>query len=347
MKRIGHIVDRITLNDLRREACKVASSNPCRRRQAARFLRDFETAGPALLNAIKSGKWTPSPLRARDIMEHGKLRHIEVPDFVDTLVQRVLCYPRLESVFVNHTWPHSYSSIKGRGPLKAAKYVARIIRRREAKWCCYFDVRKYYSNIDREIMKSDIRRCIKDPAAIMLIDRVIDMGDQGIAIGNTISHFLANLYLTPIIECVAELPGVSHIVVYMDNVFIFGKSKRALHAARKQTVNLLAERKLAMKNDWQIFRTDLRAVKIGGFRVMKGRPWRIYRATFKHLRRTIRHFQSAYAKRRGSAIHFARSLASLKGWITNAGCRNFYNNHINNTWRDARKVIQYAAAQNV
>ena len=338
MKRIGHIVDRITLDDLRREAAKIASSNPCRRRQAERFLERFDELGPRLLKAIKTCTWQPSALRARDIFEHGKLRHIEVPTFTDTLVQRVLCYPQLERVFTNHTWPHSYSSIKGRGPLKAAKHVARLVRTRQAKWCCYFDVRKYYAHINRDILKADLRRMIKDETALTLLGRIVDMGEQGVAIGNTVSHFLANIYLTPVIHALAERGAISDAVVYMDNVFLFGGSKRKLHQARLDAVRLLAERGLEMKADWQIFRTDLRAVKIGGYRIQAGRPWRIYRATFNHLRRALRQFK------RNHSLHAARALASLKGWVTTAGCRSFYNNHINNTWPNARKVIQHAHA---
>lgn len=334
MKRKGHIVDRITLADLRREAATLAASSRIRRCSADRFLERFEKEAPPILAAIRSGTWQPSPLRPRDIFEHGKLRHIEIPTFKDTLVQRVLCYPQLETLFVNHTWPHAYSSIKGRGPLRAAKHVSRLIRNKKARWCLYFDVRKYYLHIDRDIMKADLRRIVKDPIALRLLDRIVDMGEAGIAIGNTASHFLANLYLTPTVQRLAAFPGVADVVTYMDNVFVFGRSKRALHTVRREAVTLLACRGLAMKSDWQLFRTDLRAVKIGGYRVQNGQPWRIYRATFRHLRRRVREF------RRRQTVSCARSIASLKGWITTAGCTSFYKHHIHPTWLAARKVIQ-------
>lgn len=334
MKRKGHIVDRITLADLRREAAIIASSSRIRRNGAGRFLENFEKEAPPLLAIIRSGAWRPAPLRPRDIFEHGKFRHIEIPSFRDTLVQRVLCYPQLETVFVNHTWPHAFSSIRGRGPLKAAKHVARLIRSKKARWCAYFDVRKYYLHIDRGIMMDDIRRIVKDPTALVLLERIVGMGESGVAIGNTTSHFLANLYLTPIAEELARMPGVADVVTYMDNVFIFGRSKRATHAARRAAVTLLAARGLSMKGDWQVFRTDIRPVKIGGYCVQFGKPWRIYRATFKHLRRRVRAF------RRKQTVSCARSIASLRGWITTAGCVSFYNKHIRPTWLIARKVIQ-------
>lgn len=338
MKRRGHIVDNITLDDIRREVTKVSSSNKIRRHRAMKFLEHFDEEAPAILKAIRTGTWKPRPLRVRDIFEHGKLRHIEIPSFEDMIVQRVLFYPRLEKLFVDHTWPHSYSSIKGRGPLKAAKCVARWIRSKRARWCLYFDAKKYYAHIDRATMKEDIRRMIKDRAALSLLDAIIDMGERGIAIGNTASHFLANLYLTPVVQQIATLSGVSHVVVYMDNVFVFGKSKRALHSARQASAQLLAARNLQMKEDWQVFNTRKRAVKIGGYRIRLGKPWRIYRATFKHLRRALRSF-----RRTPNNVQLARAIASLKGWITAAGCRHFYHSHIHPLWPAARKVIQHYA----
>lgn len=337
MKRYGHIVDRITLADLRREAAHILSSKRFRRRRAERFLENFEQEAPPLLEAIRSGTWKPHALRERDIFEHGKMRHIAIPDFEDMLTQRVLFYPRLEKIFVDHTWPHAYSSIKGRGPLKAAKHVARLIRSRKARWCLYFDVRKYYEHINPEILKRDVADILKDATAIELIGRIIDMGgNNGLAIGNTASHFLANLYLTPMAEALAGDPAVTDIVTYMDNVFVFAASKKVLHRVRLRACGLLATRGLSMKNDWQVFRTDMRPVKIGGFRVQHGKPWRIYRSTFQHLRRVLRAFA------RHPRVKCARSLASLRGWVLSANCNHFYNSQVKCPWREARKVIQNA-----
>lgn len=336
MKRASHLADRVTLYDIRREAERIAVEHKYRRYAARRFLNDFDRLGPDMLRKIHTGTWVPHPVRAEDVVEHGKLRHIEVPCFYDMLLQRAFFYPRVERVLVNHTWPHAFSSIKGRGPLKAAKHVARLIRSRKARWCLYFDVRKFYEHISRDILKADMREMIKDPVALRLIDSAIDMGEKGLAIGNTASHFLANIYLTPVAKTLAGMEKVSDVVTYMDNVFIFASSKKALHAVRLRACGLLTARGLSMKNDWQVFRTDMREVRVGGFRVQLGRPWRIYRATFQHLRRVLRNFK------RRPTLHRARSLASLKGWIAVAGCQHFYTKHIKNEWRYARKVIQNA-----
>lgn len=334
MKRKGHIIDAITLADVRREVAAIASSNRYRRKRAERFMQNFDTEGPALLASLRKNTWQPRHLRSVDIFEHGKMRHIEIPCFEDMLVQRVLFYPRLEKILVDHTWPHSFSSIKGRGPLRAAKHVARIIRKRSARWCLYFDIKKYYLHIDRSIIKKDLRQTIKDRIALALLDKVVDMGEKGIAIGNTASHFLANLYITPIIERIAGLNGVTDVVTYMDNVFVFGRSKRLLHTVRKNTITLLASRGLSMKEDWQVFRTDMRPVKIGGFALIAHRPWRIYRATFRHLLRTIKR-----VLRQPRSVDAARTFASLQGWIVSAGCRSVETHFINPVWPQARKVL--------
>lgn len=335
MKRIGHIIDRITLADLRREAEQTLATRRFRRRSAAEFLRNFDTEGPRLLGLIRSGAWTPGPVQTMDIVERGKKRHIEIPGFLDMIVQRAILFGRTEQHIIRHTWHHAFSSIKGRGPLKAAKHVARLIASGKAKWALYFDVRKYYEHVDLRTARTDLERIIKDRAALDYISRAAAMGTQGLAIGNTVSHIIANLYLTPISRTLAAAKGVTDVVTYMDNVFVFGNSKRALHAARRAAVNLLAARGLTMKPDWQVYRTDLRDTKIGGYRVRAGLPWRIYRHTFRHLLRSARRFD------RNPTPANARSLASLRGWITTAGCRSV-SKKLAPTWANARKVLRNA-----
>lgn len=341
MKRLSHIVDRITLADFRREAERMGIESPYRRARAKRFLERFDVEAPALLEAVSSGTWTPDPMVAHDILEHGKMRHIEIPSFRDSIVQRVLLFGRTEKHILNNTWPHAFSSVKGRGPLKAAKHVKRLIASGRAKWCLYFDVRKYYEHIDLDVAFRDLKDIIKDPVALTLFRRVLRMGERGLAIGNTASHIIANLYMTPVAQALRNLRGVSDVVTYMDNVFVFGGNKRLLHAAKREADRVLARRGLEMKRDWQIFRTDLRAVRVGGFCVRDGAPWRIYRATFLHALRASRDFVRSPSPER------ARSLAALRGWIVSAGCRSVYNRHFAIPWHNARKVIRNEARKNI
>ena len=143
------------------------------------------------------------------------------------------------------------------------------------------------------------------------------LGARGLPIGNTLSHLFANLYLSPILRAAERLPGVTGLACYMDNVHLLSPNKRKLHAARLTLERLLAERGLTMKRDWQIFRTDRRAISACGFAIRQGRNLRVSKSIARHAKRALRAFW------RTRSPHAARSALSLYGWPLNAGARNF------------------------
>ena len=53
-------------------------------------------------------------------------------------------------------------------------------------YCLKIDVRKFYPTIDHEILKAVVRRKIKDPEVLGLLDGIIDSA-EGVPIGNYIS----------------------------------------------------------------------------------------------------------------------------------------------------------------
>lgn len=320
MKRAKRIVDNITLALLRQEA--IAAYN-ARRNKSRRVMAEFRALmAPggleALLGELQACTWRPAKPYALTIHEQGrKERHLEIPAFRDIVAQRALAAAGLERVLLRHTHARSYSSIKGRGPLKCAKHLRRLLARgRSARWCLYFDVRKYYEHIDKGVLFADLQRVIKDRRALAILRQVLTIGARGLPIGNTLSHLFANFYLTPILRAIERLPGVSGLACYMDNVHIISASKRKLHRARLAIVKMLAARGLEMKGDWQVFRTAIRPISACGFSIAQGRPMRVSKSIARHIKRALRSFWRTHSP------HAARSALSLYGWPLNAGARN-------------------------
>ncbi|MGC8000391.1 RNA-directed DNA polymerase, partial [Salmonella enterica] len=63
------------------------------------------------------------------------------------------------------------------------------------KYCLKMDIRKCYPSIDHLILKNIVRKKIKDKRLLELLDGIIDSA-PGIPIGNYLSQFFANLYLS-------------------------------------------------------------------------------------------------------------------------------------------------------
>jgi len=69
----------------------------------------------------------------------------------------------LEPIWVSIFISHTYSCIKGRGIHKAVKDVKRDLKDVEGtKYCLKLDIRKFYPSIDHTVLKTIIRKKIKD-----------------------------------------------------------------------------------------------------------------------------------------------------------------------------------------
>ena len=79
----------------------------------------------------------------------------------------------------------TYSCIKGRGIQAAANKLRRVIDRDKAgcAYCLKIDIRKFYPSIDHTVLKSIVRRKIKDTRLLNLLDEIIDSA-EGLPIGN-------------------------------------------------------------------------------------------------------------------------------------------------------------------
>lgn len=110
----------------------------------------------------------------------------------------------LEPVFEKQFIFHTYACRKGKGSHKAIKYAFC-----KAKNCEYFlklDVKKYFENIDHNILKRKLSKILKDKDCLDLLFDIIDSFsiEKGLPIGNLTSQFFANLYLSELDHFVLE-----------------------------------------------------------------------------------------------------------------------------------------------
>lgn len=75
------------------------------------------------------------------------------------------------------------------------------------------------------ILKQLIRRKVKDKKLLIILDEIIDSA-QGVPIGNYLSQFFANLYLTYLDHWIKEEKHIKYYFRYADDIVILGKEKR-------------------------------------------------------------------------------------------------------------------------
>ena len=93
------------------------------------------------------------------------------------------------------------------------------------------DVRKYFDNVDHNILKAKLCKIIKDKKCLKLLFSIIDSdgdGNKQLPIGNLTSQFFANFYLSSMDHMVLDKLRPKGFARYMDDVIIFDNSKNKL-----------------------------------------------------------------------------------------------------------------------
>jgi hypothetical protein len=127
------------------------------------------------------------------------------------------------------------------------------------------DVRKFYPSIDHDTLKQVIRIKLKDADLLWLLDGIIDSAD-GVPIGNYISQYFANLYLSELDHLLKEDAGVKYYYRYSDDIVVLSGSKEFLSGVLVYINHYLHEsRSLSLKSNFQIFPVESRGIDFVGY----------------------------------------------------------------------------------
>lgn len=285
---------------------------------ARRILRKLERAaeGDASVFGVPRVKYYAEP--------GGKVRKLEIPPFQSRILQLAILNvvtPDIDSRLHGRT----FSSRENYGGHKCIAKQMRFVRTRpkESKYFLYFDIRKFYEHIRHGDAIGALERVFKD-RKLMTMLRGLVCNDilKGLPIGYAGSHIFANLVLCPLYHLLRPMRGVHGMFVYMDNVIVYGTTKKWLHReVRPAAVSWLAERGMSMKPDWQVAPLTGRFVHSCGARFMRGRAPRLYHGLNHRSRKNIDRAN------RWLRPHDCAGVLSRKGWYQIIGAeRVIYDN---------------------
>jgi len=204
--------------------------------------------------------------------EGAKTRDIyKLPYFPDRICQWAILQV-IEPYIVRNLTTDTYSAIPGRGIHQAFYKLKNAVQNdvQSCQYCLKMDVKKYYPSIDHEILKSKFRRLFKDADLLWLLDEIIDStpGDTGIPIGNYVSQYAGNFYLSGFDHWIKEVKRVKYYFRYMDDMIFFAETKEELHSLFRDIQKYLSEElRLTVKENWQIFPTYVRGIDYVGYRI--------------------------------------------------------------------------------
>lgn len=242
----------------------------------------------------------------------------KLPYFPDRICQWAILQV-IEPILINNFTKDTYSAIPGRGIHQALKKLKAAIQNDVSgtQYCLKLDVKKYYPSIDHNILKAKYRRIFKDKDLLWLLDEIIDStpGDVGIPIGNYLSQYSGNFYLSSFDHWIKEVKKVKYYFRYMDDIVILGSSKEELHKLRKEVDEYLRnELKLNIKENWQVFPTFVRGIDFVGYRVFLNYTL-LRKSTCKSFKRKMRNINKK--RLNGQELNYSEwcSINSYKGWL--------------------------------
>ena len=204
--------------------------------------------------------------------EGKKEREIfKLPYFPDRICQWAILQV-IEPILLKNLTIDTYSAIPNRGIHFGLKRVMNDMKSdvKGCQYCLKIDARKYYPSIDHHILKLKYRKIFKDKDLLWLLDEIIDSteGGKGIPIGNYLSQWSGNFYLSSFDHWVKEVKHVKHYHRYMDDIVIFGESKDDLHTLFQEIKDYFHEElKLEIKDNYQVFPTYVMGIDFLGYRI--------------------------------------------------------------------------------
>lgn len=262
-----------------------------------------------LQQMLVTGEYKTSPYTTFKIYEPKEREIFRLPYFPDRIAHHAIMNV-ISPVFLSVFTADTYSCIPGRGIHGAARNLKAALRDQAGtQYCLKLDIKKFYPSIDHRTLKQMLQRKFKDRQLLDLLFEIIKSA-PGVPIGNYLSQFLANFYLTGFDHWIKEEKRVRHYFRYADDLVILADNKDELHALLREITAYLNDRlQLEMKGNYQLFPVESRGIDFVGY---------VFYHTHTRLRKTIKqNFASMLANRPNP-----QSTASYKGWTKHGDCRH-------------------------
>jgi len=340
MKRYGNLYPKVYNMDNIRMAHKNARRGKKHYREVKQVDANPERHFRRIYYMLKNKSFHNSKYKVFNHFDGGKMREIyKLPYFPDRIIHHCIMQVT-EPIWVKTLIPNTFACIKGRGIHKGVEKLKEALRNDdETRYCLKCDVKKFYPSVDHNILKTMIRKKIKDPDLLWLLDIVIE-SVPGIPIGNYLSQHFGNLYLSGIDHKMKELTKCKYYFRYCDDIVILHHEKKYLHAVKDKLILYLKELKLILKESWQVFPVDCRSIDFLGYRFYHGYTL-LRKSTTIKFKRKMNMVKKCYGNM--EPISIISVVMSYYGWLKHANCLNLTRKYID---CDIQDIIREICQQN-
>lgn len=309
----------LIIEELTKGARQTKWTNATRKRWQP-IMDDPLTYADALWYKLRYKVWQPKPFCIFYRKEGKKVRKIysSMPEelIVDTLLSDCLMYVFMERK--NLIPVNAYGSIPGKGQHELRLRIFRAVRGKQDAYIASCDTRKYYPTIDHTILKSQLRRHIKDEWLLWLLDITIDRMKEGkgIALGLPSSNILGHVYHCHLDWQMLTKYNVKHYFRFCDNKYIVHDNPNYLHTVVRELRQGVEELNQTMKNDWRVSNLNKERCEILGSQ-MNTRNMKLKTLSRRSIERRM-----SYHQRLQDPLKALATWAGVKGSLRNLRCGN-------------------------
>ena len=318
MKRLGNLYDKIIDIDNLKLADEKARKGKLKSYGVIKHDKNRGENILKLQRMLIENKYTTSDYHIFKIYDPKEREIYQLPYYPDRIVHHAIMNI-LEPIWVKIFIENTYSCIKGRGIHAAVRDLKYALKSdgENTKYCLKLDIRKFYPSIDHDILKSVIRNNIKDNNLLLLLDEIIDSA-PGVPIGNYLSQYFANLYLSYFDHWLKEVKHVKYYYRYADDIVILHGDKDYLHCLLVDIKDYLHDNlRLTVKQNYQIFPVSSRGIDFVGY---------VFYHTHTLMRKSIKRNMCrkvALLKNKNVALKpYKQALCSWIGWAKYCNSKN-------------------------
>jgi retron-type reverse transcriptase len=280
-----------------------------------------------LHDLLLSKSFRTSPYQTKEIFEPKQRTIYKLPYYPDRIVHHAvmqILQPIWDKSFIYDL----YSAIPGKG-LHAGSYRLRSFMkdRENTKYCLKYDISKFYPSMRHDVLMAIIRQKIKCPSTLWLLDEIVRSpgGDTNVPIGNYLSQYFSNLYLSPLDHWLKEEKHMRYYLRYCDDGVILHQDKQVLQTLLVEIGEYLQGIGLTLNKKTQIFPVDSRGIDYLGYRCFRNYVL-LRKSSARNFKRKIRLIEQDHRQMRPDAI--LSSVMSYAGWLEHCNAHHLIQGYI-------------------
>jgi hypothetical protein len=197
------------------------------------------------------------------IIHEPKVRCIHALHYADRVVQHCICEKILAPVFEKRLIYDNAACRKEKGTHFSIYRLSGFMKKHFARhgtngYFLKYDFKKYFDNIDHEVLKSKLKKLPFDNDTLNLLYLIIDSYEtsqgKGLPLGNQSSQWFALYYLDGFDRVIKEKLRIKYYTRYMDDGVLLHESKEYLHICLSEITKYAADKlKLQFNEKTQLF----------------------------------------------------------------------------------------------